>query len=298
MLSRLAIRIATVEALKGKTLVGNNVLDSEIGALDVAADGSIRTDTQKPFLSVYTDGSKAEGDLDARALHDCGRLDLTIEAGITAAMVETDPDTGESRIAGIGIPAADPAMEMYLDCVDRQVVTALTDPDNEWADLWRGLSLRAVTVERRRTADATGVRIAAHQTVIALDLLPEPAMAEPLEAGTPFDRFLAKLDAARVPNPDYDGDDPESPETIADPVMTAKATLIRSLLSGSWRAWEASQIWWGLSRDELRALGLGPLAGDAERVTPELDAGTTDIEGAGSAVTVVQPPAPEPEPAP
>lgn len=259
MLSRLAIRIATVEALKGKTLVGDNVLDSEIGALDVAADGSIRTDTQKPFLSVYTDMAKAESDLDARALHDCGRLDLTIEAGITAAMVETDPDTGESRIAGIGIPAADPAMEMYLDCLDRQVVTALTNPDNEWADIWRGLSLRVVTVERRRTADATGVRIAAHQTVIALDLPPEPAMAEPLEAGTPFDRFLAKL------------------EVLSD-VAATQAQVIRSLLGGGNDPRKAMQRWLALSGAEMAALGLGEPDGPDEV--------EIEIGGAGPAVTV------------
>ncbi len=282
MLSRLAIRIATVEALKGRTLVGDHVLDSEIGALDVAADGTIRTDTQKPFLSVYTDMAKAEGDLDVRALHGCGRLDLTIEAGITAAMAETDPDTGESRIVGIGIPAADPAMEMYLDCVDRQVVTALSDPDNEWADIWRGLSLRIVEIERRRTADATGVRIAAHQTVIALDLLPEPAMGEPLLSDAPFDRFLTRLEAMQVPNPAHDPDDPGSPALVADPVMTAKAALIRSLLGSGNDPRKAMQRWLALSCAEMAALGLGAPDGP--------DVVEIAVDGTGPTITV------EPEP--
>lgn len=37
-LARIALRIAAVEALKGKTLVGDNVLDSPNGALDVQAE--------------------------------------------------------------------------------------------------------------------------------------------------------------------------------------------------------------------------------------------------------------------
>lgn len=55
-LIRIAARMAAVRALRGRTLVGDNVLDSQIGALDVGADGELRTEEDKPFISVYTHG--------------------------------------------------------------------------------------------------------------------------------------------------------------------------------------------------------------------------------------------------
>ncbi|MBN9052491.1 MAG: hypothetical protein J0H80_01660 [Rhizobiales bacterium] len=90
MLGRIAWRIATIEALKGRTLVGDNILDSQIGALDVAGDGTIRTEMERPFVAVYTDGAVVNERLSSRELHRCGETDLTIESGITAAMTVTD----------------------------------------------------------------------------------------------------------------------------------------------------------------------------------------------------------------
>ena len=70
------------------------------------------------------------------------------------------------------------------------------------------------------------------------------------------------------------GDGGRKPETIADPVATAKATLIRSA-GGSWR--HGRHRYGGALRDELQVLGLG-----RSPVTPSVprrnDAGT-DIEG-------------------
>lgn len=195
MLGRIALRIATVGALKGKTLVGDNVLDSQIGALDVAADGSIRTDQERQFISVYTDGGKVESGLEHRGLHRSGATQLTIETGVTASMAVTDPETGASEVIP-GLPATDPAFEFYLDVVGRQVVSALTDPDDEWAEIWRGLSSGIIGIERKRTSDAaSGTRIAAHQLVMTLDLLPDPVFGEPVAATSIWARFFAKLAA-------------------------------------------------------------------------------------------------------
>lgn len=243
MLARLAIRIATVEALKGATFVGDNVLDSQIGALDVAADGSIRSDQEKPFLSVYTDASKVEDDLALRALHRCGQIDLTIEAGVTTAMVETDADTGESQIVGIDIPATDPAMEMFLDCVDRQVANALTDPANAWAKLWRGLSSSIVKIERKRTSDAAGTRIAAHQTVITLDLLPDPVFGEPVAETSIWAKLLAKMD------------EESSPYLSAVQMLIGDGTAARPT---------AQQRRFGVTLDEMRAMLDGSAVDGAE----------------------------------
>ncbi|ABE63176.1 conserved hypothetical protein [Nitrobacter hamburgensis X14] len=194
MIGRTALRMAAIEALKGHTMVGGNVLDSEIGALDVGADGNLRTDQEKPFISVYVEGAKLEGGADIRALHRSGPTELVIEIGITAAMVETNGETGESSIVGLQIPPTDPAFEFFLDCTGQQVVNALTDPGNAWAEIWRGLSSGVIKIERRRTADAThGVRIAAHQMVITVDLLPDPVYGEPVAATSIWKKFFDKL---------------------------------------------------------------------------------------------------------
>lgn len=200
MLARIALRIAAIEALKGNTLVGGNVLDSQIGALDVAADGSFRSDQEVPFIAVYTDGSKATDGIDLRSLHKSGATELRIEAGITAAMTQTDDETGESQIIGIGIPATDPAMEFFLDCVGRQISTALSDPLNEWAEIWRGLSSGVQMIERKRASDAeSGTRIAAHQLVVTLDLLPDPLFGVAVADTSIWAKFFAKMEAVVHP---------------------------------------------------------------------------------------------------
>ena len=51
-LIRYAVRVAAVEAVRGRTLVAGNVLDSENGSLDVLADGTLRTDQDRPFSSI------------------------------------------------------------------------------------------------------------------------------------------------------------------------------------------------------------------------------------------------------
>jgi len=195
MLGRIALRIASVEALKGNTLVGDNVLDSQIGALDVASDSSIRTDQEKPFISIYVEGGRVTDGLDLRALHRTGQTDFTIETGITTSMVVTDPDTGVSEVIP-GLPATDRAFEFYLDAVGRQIVNAMSDPDNEWAEIWRGLCSGVSKIERKRTSDAaSGTRIAAHQLVMTLDLLPDPVFGQPLAPTSIWARFFAKLQA-------------------------------------------------------------------------------------------------------
>jgi hypothetical protein len=199
MLARIALRIAAVEALKGQTLVGDNVLDSQIGALDVAADGTIRTDQQKPFLSVYVEGSKVENGLELRGLHRSGQTEFMIEIGITTAMTVTDSETGVSEVIP-GLPATDPAFEFYLDVVGRQIVNALSDPNNAWAEIWRGLSSSVVKIERKRTSDAaSGTRIAAHQLVITLELLPDPVFGEPIAPTSIWAKLFAQMESAEHP---------------------------------------------------------------------------------------------------
>lgn len=191
-LARFALRTCAVRALTGATLVGDNVRDSDFGAIDVAADGSIRSDQDRPFVLVYTDDSTAE-DTATRDLRQNGHLDLVVESGVANPLVETDETTGESRIVGINLPDTDAARELTLDLIDRQVTVALTGPDT-WAELWQRLHNRVLRIDRRRAASTEGgVRLAARQLRIRLDVLADPAWGQPLVAGNPWADFVAAL---------------------------------------------------------------------------------------------------------
>lgn len=259
-LTRIAARIAAVQALKGKTLVGDNVLDSQIGALDVGADGSVRTDQEKPFISVYTDGATTkDADNRLRTMSVNGATTFLFEAGITAAHVETDPETGVSQVYD-GIPATDRAFEFYLDLVARQIADALTDPANEWAGLFRDLCMRFEVVERARTSgDGSGVRLAAQQIKIVADLVADPVVGT-LKEGSPMARFFAKA------------------ATLEDPVVTAQVALMQAQLSGDEHSWQTALRRYGLTYGEgdamlithLHDFGDTPLISDTEvEATPE-----------------------------
>lgn len=266
MLARIALRTATIEALKGKTLVGSNVLDSMITALDADAEGNLTTDQQKPFITVYTDAGKVDSAAEPRAFYEGGTTELVIEIGIAATMVYRN-EAGDKEVAA-GIPATDDAFELYLDVVGRQIVDALSDIDSPWADIWRGLCYRVGKIERARTSSAEGTRLAAQQIKMTVDLVDDPARGETLEAGTPFFEFFAILEASE------------------DAATLAKAAMMRAQIIGTDEPWEAVQRRLGLTRDELLAVGLGPMAGDIERSTPTFDTGTIEVPATETVVTV------------
>lgn len=251
MLGRIALRMAAVAALKGRTLVGDNVLDSEMGALDVAADNTLRTDQDKPFISIYVEGAKLESGFDIRGMHKPGATELIIEIGTTTAMTVTDEDTGASEVVGLEIPATDSAFEFFLDYTGRQVLNALTDPANEWAEIWRGLTSRIIKIERRRTSDATqGARIAAHQMIMTVDLLPDPVYGESVADTSIWKKFFDKLASS------------------TDGATLKKHAALLALLGDpdSTTTSVAQQRRFGMTLDEVRALFGTPVVDGADEV--------------------------------
>lgn len=269
-LHRIAARIAAVQALRGNTLVGDNVLDSDIGALDVQADQTLRTDQEKPFISVYCDGStnKSAGTDMLRAMVPNGTTDFLFEAGVTASMTITDPDTDESFVVP-GIPATDAAFEFMLDTVMRQIGDTLTDPANEWAGVFRAFCFRVISSERNRASnDDKGVRLAAHQLKLSVDLLPDPVAGATLNDNHPLLRFFELADTITVPNPDrtmpnpdypHDSDfpridDPDAPETVPDPATVAQVAMMRAQLAGDADEWQVAMRRYGMLHSEAAAL--------------------------------------------
>jgi len=239
-LIRIAARIAAVQALRGRTLVGDNVLDSQIGALDVTADGELRTEEDRPFISVYTDAARSSDNV-LRGWTSNGATDFLFEMGITAAHIDTDQETGESVIYP-GIPGTDAAFEFHLDIVARQIGDALSDPANDWAELFRKFHSGNEVIERARTSnDGSGVRLAAQQIKLTVPLIADPVRGTELKPTHPLATFFAK--AATVPE------------------LGARVALMQAQLAGSSISWQTDLARYGITKSEGEAMLIVPPEG-------------------------------------
>lgn len=198
-LTMMALRIAAVQALKaGGTLVGDNVLDSQISAIDQTADGRLRSDQQRPFIAVYTDVAKAQ-DLGQTGLRSNGRVDIVFNCGVSVTMAETNKETGETQIVDL-FPATDANLEAVLDALDVQISRVLTDPENPWAQVFGDFVQAYVTKEHvRSSSSAENVRLAAGQTKLTIDVFADPRYGQPLAEGGPWPRFMALMAEHGVP---------------------------------------------------------------------------------------------------
>lgn len=198
-LTMMALRIAAVQALKaGGTLVGDNVLDSQISAIDQTADGQLRSDQQRPFIAVYTDAAKVQ-DLGQTGLRSNGRVDIMFNCGVSVTMAETNKETGETEIVDL-FPATDANLEAVLDALDVQITRVLGDPDNPWAQVFGDFVQAYVAKEHvRSSSSAENVRLAAGQTKLTVDVFADPCHGQPLAAGGPWPRFMALMAEHGVP---------------------------------------------------------------------------------------------------
>lgn len=190
--ARFALRHSAVMALKGATKAQQNVLDSDFTGFDIAADGTLRSDTDGLFILVYTDDSAvSEGSrLD---LWSNGTINFVLEFGIGQAMTETNAETGESSIVGFNVQPTDTAMEVVLDVVGRQIATALHGP-SPWAEIWRSFITGMEKLEHQRaTLDDNGTRMAARQMKVSLNVISDPVYQAPLVDGSVWKRFEAAV---------------------------------------------------------------------------------------------------------
>jgi hypothetical protein len=209
---KLAMRIAAVEAVKAAgTLVGDDVFDSRIAPLDFAADGSLRTKLQRPFVAVYADAAKANLD-GATGLRSNGLVDITFIIGVGSPMSRTDKETGESEIV-TGFPATDPYFEAMLDVIGVQILRALVDDANPWAQVFRGLVRSDARKEETRVSSADGTaRLAAAQIKLTVDAFADPVAGGPLAPGSAWATLFDLMEAAG---------------------MTTQLALLQALLDGA-----------------------------------------------------------------
>ncbi|MBB4267352.1 hypothetical protein [Roseospira visakhapatnamensis] len=161
-LSCLALRLATVAALRGRTLAGDAVADSARPALE-----GVAPDARPAVAAVYTDREETAPRA-ADLLAGAARGVLSVETAVMARAAPDGPWT---------VPVTDADAEATLDRLDRQIRHALMDAQNPWARLWRRLVADVSAVTRHRDADADAEardRPARHHLRIDLVLLAEP----------------------------------------------------------------------------------------------------------------------------
>lgn len=247
-LTRIAMRIAICQALRGKTEVGANVLDSQIGLVETDAAGKVTSISRKPFISVYVDSAKARHETGIRSLLVNGLTEIAFDIGISTQHVEVDPDTDESVILP-GLPAIDDAMEFYLDLVARQVLDALNDPADPWADIYRSFVPKIASIDRAcATSGVAGVRVALHQIRLQADLLPDPVRGRPLTPEGPMARFMALAEGL-------------------DEVTRIKAARMLAQIEGDATPLDIAIRRYGFTAAEAKALLLAPVDGVPEGTT-------------------------------
>lgn len=187
-LTMMALRIIAVEAIKaGNTLVGENVLDSEIGAIDLNADGNLETDQKRAFVSVYTDAAR-DKDIRQSGLRTNGDIELVFSSGISITMATT-AENGTSQIIE-GFPTTDANFETALDIINAQVAQCLLDPDNKWSQLFGDFINVYVSKDRvRASSSGEGVRSTYSQLKITVSVFADP----PLFQGVPEKGRWARL---------------------------------------------------------------------------------------------------------
>jgi len=188
-LTSMALRIAAVQALKaGGTLVGSNVLDSQIAAIDHTADGKLSSDQEHPFIAVYSDAARAM-DLGSTGLRSNGQIELLFNFGVSMTMARTDKENGASVVSGL--PATDPHFEALLDMISLQIARVLVDPDNAWAQVFGGFVTSYLVKEQARSrSNVDRARQAAGQIKLTVAAFADPIHGQPLAEGGPWAAFM------------------------------------------------------------------------------------------------------------
>lgn len=230
---RTCLRIAAVEAIKGRTWAGTRVFDSNNAPLDTAA-----RESPAPFVTIFTDtDERSVSGRDVFAAEQ--KLQLVIEFGLGGAIPAGD------RME-VGIPATDSAFERALDAIERQVLLALVhDPKSEWGEIWRKTVNKIEATKSERGAETErGSRWAARALTMTLDCVADPPAGVDLDPEHPVALFL---DAAKA----AEGASAESLKAIA-------AFIEGQLDEATLPDWRVAQGQLGLTEPEVRGIGIGP----------------------------------------
>ena len=224
-----AVRMATVYALRGRTLAGARVHDSPQNPLDAALDGHAS-------ISVFTGESTAKGDGRGLILSDQS-FDVSIHIHLPSE-VETSTSSGALRLKSRAAGG-----EAAFDLMWRQMVRALMQDEGVWPELWRKFvcKVEQVNVNPFIVETDKGVRVQAREIIVTIDGISEPDFG-PVD-GTLWEELLSAMRADPELSPLADA---LEYDIIGDATVD-DFTHIRALL--------------GLASDEIAAVGLGAAVG-------------------------------------
>jgi hypothetical protein len=229
-LARLAVRICTVLALRaGQTMAEDRVQDSSIVDLE---EGIINA--PKPVILVYTDNSEfAPTGRDIWGGQ--GSTTLVLLLAIAGATKLQDGSVEFS------FPATDASIELALDVMERQIQKILTDPDNVWAQRWRGIVTNVSKWSSKRGGSTKeGSRFGARQILIELETVHDPVPGK-----APEGEWAALLQLINS--------DGASADTKA-----LGAPLAALIEGDELPEWNRTMRQFGIDRAALKAMGLAP----------------------------------------
>ncbi|WP_404291540.1 hypothetical protein ACD578_05375 [Microvirga sp. RSM25] len=248
-----AIRICLERALVDKTYAEERVYDSQITPTNETVPKG-----QKPLIILSTDDDKSdirEWDL-LRGQRD---LEVVIEMVLaTFVKAKGGPDQIE-----VIIPHTDAGMEASLGFMQRQVMRALMDPLDPWAELLKEFMGRINRTLGRRGASAEkGVRYAAKQLVLVCDPIFEPDFGETIPPDSPWGRLIALMEA-----------DAE----LVDLALVLRAEIENGNDLPSWRRFQASRGW---TDARVRNAGFAPVDTTEAGEAPVAIEGTVEDQNA------------------
>ncbi len=255
-LASFAVRICTVEALRGQTFAGDSIEDSPIDPIALAVTAA------SPVIAVFSDGEALQpAGTSFLASRDDGRghtVDLTMHV-----FLPTDPVIRVDGQAPIALEGRESGAAVAVDLIHRQIERALGLNDGVWADLWRRAVIGIVSIEAKAYVLQTdkGVRLPAREILLRLDVLDSPEFGD--GASDFWPDFVAAM---------------EGSDDLA-PLAAVVAGAIRGDALPSWRD---TQALLGLRDRDMQAIGLGPIGGtQADDVVPMASAALDDTaEGA------------------
>lgn len=152
---RQLIQIAMVQAIRGQTLAGPHVLDSNIAGM-----GSIEFSDDQPVIACSIEESDQNEKYGRGFFGRANDLKLYVQV-VVATKVSYRIVNGEGQEIEETVPeigSTDAGREATLNIVDRQWKQALIDPANPWADRFRQLVTGIGRVKDLRITDPEGGR--------------------------------------------------------------------------------------------------------------------------------------------
>lgn len=228
-IAALGLRLATVYALRGRTVAGDNVLDAPIDPIQraKAAEGAV--------IAAYTSDQTFTPDPGKRALSHGGKrkVELRLQIFLPA---EVDVTSGDSTFT---LDVREEGGATLLDAIYRQIERALS-LDAPWRDLWAALLTKVdeIKVEDLVVPVERGVDLVAREVTFQCWLVPGPDVGS--TAGGVWARLVGLMrdEPDLAPIADWIGAEIAGGPAIAeDSLFLALAGLSRASAAAAGLAW-------------------------------------------------------------